>query len=111
MIVMWSVILLLGLAFMMLIRTIVRTIKPPPEPEPVLADGSYGIDYIVDDDADDIDDVDDVDVDVDDITDVTQYEEVELQQTKSSGLEQIEKFIDKDPAAVAQLLRNWLTEE
>ncbi|MGE4484061.1 MAG: flagellar basal-body MS-ring/collar protein FliF [Oscillospiraceae bacterium] len=31
--------------------------------------------------------------------------------TKSSDAEQIEKFVDKDPAAVAQLLRNWLTDE
>jgi len=95
----WSVVLLLGLAFMTLVRTIVKTVKPPPEPEPVpaFADGGYAIDYIAGDEEDDV-------------TDVTEIEEVELQK-KSTGLEQIEKFIDKDPAAVAQLLRNWLTDD
>jgi flagellar biosynthesis/type III secretory pathway M-ring protein FliF/YscJ len=38
------------------------------------------------------------------------YDEVELS-TKSVGLEQIERFIDKDAGAVAQLLRNWLTDD
>jgi len=96
----WAVILLLGLAFITLIRTIVKTVKPPPEPVPVpvLADGGYGIDYIA------------ADGDEDDVTDITEYESVELH-TKSAGLEQIEKFIERDPAAVAQLLRNWLTDE
>jgi len=96
----WSVILLLGLALIMLIRTIFKAVKPAPEPEPVLEAGGAGIEYIVGDDDDQRDDV----------TDVSQYEEVELQ-TKSTGVEQIERFIDKDPAAVAQLLRNWLTDE
>ena len=98
-IIMWVVILLLGLAFIMLIRTIVRAVKPPPPvPEPVFAGvvPGVGIDYIAGDE--------------EEITDVTENEEIELQ-TKSSGLEQIERFIDQDPAAVAQLLRNWLTEE
>ena len=101
-IIMWAVILLLGLAILTLIRMIVRSVKPPPEPQPVLVDGGMSIDYIADDDDDDNDVVD--------IIDVTQEAELELQK-KSTGLEQIEKFIDKDPAAVAQLLRNWLTDE
>ena len=88
----WSVILLLGIMFVLLIRTIFRTLNPPPEPEPLLA--GAGIDYMADGD----------------VTDVTKYDDVDLQK-KSSGLEQIERFIDKDPAAVAQLLRNWLTDE
>ena len=104
----WAVILLLGLAFMMLIRIIVKAVKPPPEPEPVLVDGGFGINYIADDYNNDAVIVEDTAVD--DITDVTEYDEVELQK-KSTGLEQIEKFIDKDPGAVAQLLRNWLTDE
>jgi len=102
-IIMWSVILILGLALMLLVRTIVRTVKPPPEPEPVLADGGYSIDYIADD-------VREEEEEEESIRDITHYEEVALQ-TKSTGLEQIERFIDKDPAAVAQLLRNWLTDE
>lgn len=88
----WAVILLLGILFLLLIRMIVKTVKPPPEPEPLLV--GAGIDYIADSD----------------FEDVTDFEEVELQ-TKSTGLEQIERFIDKDPAAVAQLLRNWLSDE
>ena len=92
----WSVILLLGICFMILVRKIFVTIKPPPEPEPVLVGvGPVGIDYIVDDD---------------DEEEEVIYEDLDLQQ-KSAGLEQIEKFIDKDAAAVAQLLRNWLSEE
>jgi len=103
-IIMWSVILLLGLAFMILIRTIVRTARPLPEPEPVLAvagtghgvGAGMGIDYIADDGGD--------------IVDVTGDDVIGLQ-TKPTGLDQIEKFIDQDPAAVAQLLRNWLSDE
>jgi flagellar M-ring protein FliF len=103
MIIRWSVILLLGLALIWLIRTIVKAVNPAPEPEPVLVEAGagagavpdIGIDYIADDE--------------EDIVDVTENEEIELQK-KYSGLEQIEKFIEKDPAAVAQLLRNWLTE-
>ena len=103
-IIMWVVILILGLALMVLIRTIVRTVKPLPEPEPVLVgaglgsgmDAGIGIDYIADDEGD--------------IVDMTEDENIELQ-TKPTGLEQIEKFIDQDPAAVAQLLRNWLSDD
>jgi len=112
-IIMWAVILLLGLALITLIRTIVKAVKPPPEPTPAFVDGGLGvgadmgaevgsgigmgIDYMADMD--------------EEIIDVTEDDEIELQQTKPSGLEQIEKFIDKDPAAVAQLLRNWLSDE
>ena len=98
-ILMWAVILLLGIAFISLIKTIVRAIRGP-EPEPLLADGYDGydeggyIDYVADDE-----------ISMDD-----EYDEVQLT-TKSSGLEQIERFIDKDPDAVAQLLRNWLTDD
>jgi len=93
----WAVILLLGIFFIMLIRKIFVTIKPPPEPEPVLAGaGAVGIDYIIDDDEEEEEEV--------------IYEDLDLNQ-KSAGLEQIEKFIDKDAAAVAQLLRNWLSDE
>jgi len=95
-IIMWSVVLLLGIVFLLLVRTVVRAVKPPPEPEPVLV--GMGIDYIADDD----------DLEAADLTEV--IEEVELHK-KSTGLEQIERFIDKDPAAVAQLLRNWLSDD
>ena len=95
-IIMWAVILLLGLSFMALVRSIVKTIKGETVGEAALAGG--GIDYLADDDYFDEEEYEEA------------AEEVELN-TKSSGLEQIERFIDKDPAAVAQLLRNWLTDE
>lgn len=38
------------------------------------------------------------------------YKDINLN-AKSEGIEQLEKFIDKDPQAVAQLLRNWLTDD
>ena len=89
----WAVILLLGLAFISLIRSIVKTAKGPEESEELLlADGA--IDYLADDD----------------LSEAIEMDEIELN-TKSSALEQIERFIDKDPGAVAQLLRNWLTDE
>ena len=90
MVMMWAVILLLGMAFISLIKTIVKAIRGPEPEELALADG--GIDYLADDDLE------------------SEYDDIELN-AKSSGLEQIEKFIDKDAGAVAQLLRNWLTDE
>jgi len=94
-ILMYAVILLLGIMVMLLVRSIVRAVKPPPEPEPVLiAAGPDGIDFLVDDDE----------------ALEAEYEEVDLQ-AKSPGLEQIERFIEKDSASVAQLLRNWLSDD
>jgi len=93
-IIMWAVVLLLGLAFVSLVRTFIRSVKPPPEPEPVLVDGVGTIDYIADDE----------------VVDVTELEDLDLT-AKSTSLEQIERFIDKDAGAVAQLLRNWLSDE
>jgi len=97
-IIMWSVIFLLGLMLMFLILTILRAARPAPEPalQPVLV--GAGIDYIADEDEDI------------DLLEEQGVEEVELSK-KPTGLEQIERFIDKDPAAVAQLLRNWLSDE
>ena len=95
----YAVILLLGLAFIILVATIYRGSRPVPEPEPVFAEGPAGgaFDFIIGGEGDE-----------EEILDAG----VEIGiQKKSSGLEQIEKFIDKDPAAVAQLLRNWLTDE
>jgi len=94
-ILMYVVIVLLGVMVMMLVRTVIRAVKPPPEPEPLLmAAGPDGIDLMVGDEE----------------STEMEYEDVDLQ-TKSPGLEQIERFIDKDSATVAQLLRNWLGEE
>ena len=94
MIIMYVVILLLGIMIMLLVRTLIKALKPPPEPEPILAAaGPDGIDLLVDDDTGDL-----------------EYEDVDLN-AKSAGLEQIERFIDKDSASVAQLLRNWLSDD
>ena len=110
-IVMYAVILLLGLALMLLIRSIVKILHPPPAPpapEPVPADGPQGtgINYL----AGDGDITDLTQYGEDGITDVTDEEDLEFNK-KSTGLEQIERFIDKDAASVSQLLRNWLADE
>jgi len=95
-IIMYAVILALGIMVLLLIRTIFKALRPIPEPEPELALATGpGIDYIVDDEEENAQ---------------RELEEVELV-TKSPGLEQIERFIDKDSASVAQLLRNWLSDE
>jgi len=99
MIITGAVILLLGLAFIILIATIYKGTRPIPEPVPVLAaEGGFGvIDYTVGDEFEGEEPHDEIgDIGI---------------QKKSTGLEQIERFIDKDPGAVAQLLRNWLTDE
>jgi len=91
----YAVIVLLGVMVMMLVRTIVIAVKPPPEPEPILmAAGPEGVDYLIDDEE----------------PGEMEFEDVDLTQ-KSPGLEQIERFIDKDSASVAQLLRNWLGDD
>jgi flagellar M-ring protein FliF len=92
----YAVIVLLGVMVMLLVRSVVRAVKPPPEPEPVLAAaGPDGIDLLIEDD---------------ELSDEKEYEDVSLT-AKSPGLEQIERFIDKDAVSVAQLLRNWLSDE
>ena len=91
-VIMWAVILLLGIMLMSLVRTIVKSAKPELFEEPALAEGE--IDYLAGDD----------------IEGVPPGKGIELT-TKSTSLQQIEEFIEKDAAAVAQLLRNWLTDE
>ena len=94
-ILMYGTIILLAVMVIMLVRTVLRTFRPPPEPEEVLvAAGAGGMDIIIGDE-DGID---------------KEFEEVDIK-TKSAGLEQIERFIDKDASVVAQLLRNWLSDE
>ncbi|MCL2627847.1 MAG: hypothetical protein FWD44_04020 [Oscillospiraceae bacterium] len=94
-ILMYGTILMLAIMIIMLIRTVLKTFRPPPEPEELLvAAGPGGMDIIIGDD-------DGVD---------KEFEEVDLK-AKSAGLEQIERFIDKDAATVAQLLRNWLSDD
>ncbi|MDR0491856.1 MAG: flagellar M-ring protein FliF [Oscillospiraceae bacterium] len=111
-IIVWAVILILGLAFISLIKSIVKSSREPEiSPEALLADGAR-VDYMANDDL-----VDEMGLEPnpgemagDETEADEEVEEIELN-TKSPGLEQIERFIDKDPAAVSQLLRNWLTDE
>jgi len=112
MIIMWAVILLLGLAFISLIKAIVKANKPPEPEKPLLAGGDMQYEgYGDNDDEDDEYNEDGIDYLADeDISVIEQPEEIELNK-KSTVVEQIEKFIDKDPEAVAQLLRNWLSDE
>ena len=94
-ILMYGTILMLAVMVIMLVRSVLRTFRPPPEPEEVLvAAGAGGMDIIIGDE---------------DSAERT-LEDLELT-PKSAGLEQIERFIDKDAATVAQLLRNWLSDE
>jgi len=94
-ILMYGTILLLAIMVILFVRATLKTFRPPPEPEEILvAAGPGGMDIIIGDE---------------DIGD-KEFEEVDIK-TKSPGLEQIERFIDKDAAIVAQLLRNWLSDE
>jgi flagellar biosynthesis/type III secretory pathway M-ring protein FliF/YscJ len=65
----------------------------------LVAAGADGIDYLIGDDDDLAEQAAQV-----------EFEDIEIN-TKSPGLEQVEKFIDRDPGSVAQLLRNWLSDE
>ena len=111
-IIIWAVILILGLAFMALVRSIVKNVKEPEESETALA-GVGMIDYLVADGGGLTADAEDEYGEADEeygYDEELEEEEVILN-AKSPGLEQIEKFIEKDPASVASLLRNWLAEE
>ena len=142
-IIIWAVILILGLAFMALIRSIVKSVKEPePQQEAATADAGTGtmVDYTAGGYAQGMYGQGGYDQGMYGQggydqgmygpggydqgmygpggydqgmyagQDGGQDPEIELN-TKSPGLEQIEKFIDKDPGAVAQLLRNWLSDE
>ena len=78
--------------------SIIRAVKPPP----VLAEGAR-IDLLADGDLDD-------EAFLAAEVEARKRAEIDLQ-AKQPELDSIEGFIEKDPAAVAQLLRNWLTDE
>ena len=86
------------LAFM-LGKSIVNAAKPPPL---VPAEGA-GIDLLVGGDEDE-------EARLAAELEAQRLEELDLQ-AKQTELSSIEGFIEKDPAAVAQLLRNWLTDD
>ena len=123
-IIIWAVILILGLAFMALVRSVVKSMKEPEESEAaaaaaaaaaLAASGAGGtVDYLVGGDMEG--DAEEDDENYDEYDEDEAYENAEPEEeivlnAKSPGLEQIEKFIEKDPASVAQLLRNWITDE
>lgn len=84
------IIILLAFA---LIRTIVRAAAGNKHQDMLLTTGS-SINYIAGDEDDE----------------EIKYTDVDLN-AKPEGVQQLERFIDKDPEAVAQLLRNWLSDE
>jgi len=105
---MYATIILLGVMVIILITIIVKAVKSPAKPSGAAVAvgstvggagneaGSEGVDFVINDDGVESGSV--------------EYQDVSLN-TKSPGLEQIERFIDKDSASVAQLLRNWLSDE
>lgn len=94
-------IVLLGLAILGFLRTLIKGLTKQPEPAfaaagmPVDPIGG-SVDYITEDESDELEQ--------------SMYEDINLD-TKSEGVAKLEQFIDKDSNAIAQLLRNWLTEE
>ena len=113
----WGVVLLLGIAIILLIRAIVKVPKEKAEAEAALAGVSTGtINYITDGDITELTDLTQLRSEDGYRTDTDYFgadgEEIDMElKKKPSGLDQIERFIDRDPDAVAQLLRNWLSEE
>jgi flagellar biosynthesis/type III secretory pathway M-ring protein FliF/YscJ len=106
-IVMWAVVLFLGLSLIMLVRTIVKGGREAQiaEQQAQLALAGGGIDVTVGDEEEDLDTAGLLDE-----LAATPPAEIEMK-AKSSDLEAIENFIQKDPASVALLLRNWLSED
>lgn len=85
------VLLLLVLSVISFLKTLVKGFSRRPQAA-ALATAGGGIDYVAGEPESD------------------HYSDIELN-SKAEGLGQLEKFIDRDPEAVAQLLRNWLTED
>ena len=96
----WSVLLVLVVLVFILGLSIVNAMKSP---QPVLAD-AMGVELIADGD---------LDIDTEALAaeiEAQKLADIDLN-AKQQELGSIESFIDKDPGAVAQLLRNWLTDE
>jgi flagellar M-ring protein FliF len=90
----YAVILALILLAFIFIMSVAKMAMGGRKEETVLATGG-SVDYMADEDV---------------TQEVSQYKDVDLN-IKSDGVLQLEKFIEKDPAAVAQLLRNWLSDD
>ncbi len=93
----YAVIIVLILLAFIFVMSLIRAVFGKNKEEAVLVTGG-NIDYIAGDDEEE-----------------EHEEEVEFKDLdfskRSDGVVQIEKLIEKDPEAVAQLLRNWLSEE
>ena len=88
----------IALCIILLVWRTLSLFKPKrPEPEPVLA-GADG-DYLVGD--------------IDEYAEMVNkaMQGVEIGITKTAARERVEEFIEKNPQAVADMLRNWLGEE
>ncbi|MCL2078523.1 MAG: hypothetical protein FWH17_01625 [Oscillospiraceae bacterium] len=90
----YGTMIMLGIFALMFVKAIIKAFKKPEPEEVLIAAGPGGMDILVDDDD----------------SQAREYEDVDLN-AKSAGLEQIERFIDKDAATVAHLLKNWLSDE
>ena len=91
----WVVVLLLGLAVLAFLRTLLKTGTAQQQPALVAAGGVGGtVDYVADDGEERGSALEDIDL-----------------HSKSEGVAQLEKFIDRDSTAIAQLLRNWLLDD
>lgn len=92
------IILLLVLAILFFALTVIKSLRPEkaepaPAGVPVGSIGEEGMDFLVDDQ-------------------ITKRSFSDLNfDSKSDDVVQLEEIIDRDPQAVAQLLRNWLSDE
>lgn len=92
-------VVLLALLVFSFIRTILRTFAPPlPQPALAMAGMGGSVDYLSMEDAMMLQESGGPEADI-------------PISTKSEAVEQLEKFIERDPQAVAQLLRNWLNDD
>ena len=113
------VILIIVIAAISFLRTLLRGILKRDEPAliaagvPVGSIGEGGYDYMADDDlSPDMFDEFDVDDEGRPIRSKRVIPEIDIDLSgKSDAILQLEKFIDKDSKAIAQLLRNWLIED
>lgn len=91
-----------------LIISFLRMLARPFLPQPALAIAGGQIDFISTEE-NLLQDLELLEQPEDDMTE--DIVEEKIVSVKSESLEQLEKFIERDPQAVAQLLRNWLGEE
>ncbi|NLO48651.1 MAG: flagellar M-ring protein FliF [Clostridiales bacterium] len=92
----YAVIFVLILLAFIFVMSVIRAAFGKNEEEAVLVTGG-SIDYITGDEEEEEETI-------------SEFQDLDLSK-KSDGVMQIEKLIERDPEAVAQLLRNWLSED